>query len=375
MKNGRTAGRVRSWLFDTALPLWAERGVDASGLFHEKLDFRGRPDLGSTRRMRVQARQLYVFAEAALMGWEPGRAIAERGMDRFVETCWQADGKPGFVHLLTPEGGVANPLRDLYDHAFGLFALAAMHRLNGDPRARRMADDLLAFLDRDWAHEAGGYEEVLPGGALPRRANPHMHLLEALLAWHGASGDPAYLGRANVLIDLLKRIFFDPATGTLTEFFDAGWQRASGADGAVVEPGHHCEWAWLLVRAAERGALDATTEARTLYRFALQNGLDAAGFAIDECNPQGRQTRASRRSWPQTELIKAHIAMAGLGEAGAARGAARVTDALFETYLATDVPGLWMDQYDETGKGITANVPASTFYHLMVAFREVLERG
>lgn len=375
MTRSKTQERVRSWLFDTALPLWAERGVDASGLFHEKLDFKGWPDLASTRRMRVQARQLYVFAEAALMGWTPGHAIAERGMERLVETCWQADGNPGFVHLLTPDGGVANPLRDLYDHAFGLFALAAVHRLNGDPHARRLADDILAFLDRDWAHEAGGYEEALPGGGLPRRANPHMHLLEALLAWHGATGDPAYLDRANVLIDLLRRFFFDPATGTLTEFFDARWQRATGADGAVVEPGHHCEWAWLLVRAAERGALDAREEARALYRFALQHGIDKAGFAIDECNPQGRQTRASRRSWPQTELIKAHIAMAGLGETGAADGAARVADALFDTYLATDVPGLWMDQYDDAGKGITGNVPASTFYHLMVAFREVLERG
>ena len=369
MKSAKTAERIRSWLIDTALPLWAERGIDASGLFHEKLDFAGRPDPAAPRRMRVQARQLYVFAEAALMGWAPGRAIAERGMDRFVETCWRADGKPGFVHLLTPEGRVANPLRDLYDHAFGLFALATMHRLNGDPRARRMADDLLAFLDHDWAHGAGGYEEALPGGTLPRRANPHMHLLEALLAWHGATGDAAYLGRANALIDLLKRHFFDPTTGTLTEFFDARWQRASGTDGAVVEPGHHCEWAWLLVRAAERGALDATAEARTLYRFVLQHGLDAAGFAIDECDPQGHQTRASRRSWPQTELIKAHIAMGNAGDA------AQVADALFDTYLATEVPGLWMDQYDDAGKGITATVPASTFYHLMVAFKEVQERG
>ncbi len=41
-------------------------------------------------------------------------------------------------------------------------------------------------------------------------------------------------------------------------------------------------------------------------------------------------------------------------------------------YLATDVPGLWMDQFDEDGRGIAPNVPASTFYHVLVAFREYL---
>ena len=35
--------RVRPWLFDQALPLWAERGVDAQGRFFEQLDFDGRP--------------------------------------------------------------------------------------------------------------------------------------------------------------------------------------------------------------------------------------------------------------------------------------------------------------------------------------------
>jgi len=41
-------------------------------------------------------------------------------------------------------------------------------------------------------------------------------------------------------------------------------------------------------------------------------------------------------------------------------------------YLATDVPGLWMDQFDADGRGMTEFVPASTLYHVMVAFRELV---
>ena len=50
--------RVRTWLFDQALPLWSGRGVDDQGRFYEQLDFDGRPVTGRPRRTRVQARQV-----------------------------------------------------------------------------------------------------------------------------------------------------------------------------------------------------------------------------------------------------------------------------------------------------------------------------
>ena len=203
--------------------------------------------------------------------------------------------------------------------------------------------------------------------AQPRRSNPHMHFLEAMLAWHGATGDPRYLDRANAIIALFQSRFFDPATGTLGEYFEDGWTRAPGEAGDIVEPGHHFEWCWLLVRAAEAGGRDARAEALNLYRFGLKHGLDQTGLGIDECNRSGRQLRRSRRSWPQTELIKAHIAMGDLGSA------ATTISKLFDYYLTTPVPGLWMDQFDETGAGITQAVPASTLYHLLVAFKEYLQ--
>jgi mannose-6-phosphate isomerase len=366
------AARVRRWLFDVALPLWAERGIDPNGLFTERMDFAGRPDVAAPRRMRVQARQLYVFNEAALMGWQPAAAVADRGMDSFVARCWAADGEPGWVHQVTPDGTLHNPLRDLYDHAFGLFALAAVHRRNADPRARRQADQALAFLDAAFAHPAGGFEDALPAGGLPRRANPHMHLLEAMLAWYEATGDGLFLERANALIELFQTRFFDPATGTLREYFTADWAIAPGPEGLVVEPGHHCEWAWLLLWAARMGARDATAEAAALYRFVLQHGLDEAGFAVDECSPDGRQTGRGRRSWPQTELLKAHVAMARHGDGAALAKTAPVAERLLDVYLATDVPGLWMDHFDEQGRGLNTMVPASTLYHLVLAFREFL---
>jgi mannose-6-phosphate isomerase len=140
----------------------------------------------------------------------------------------------------------------------------------------------------------------------------------------------------------------------------------------VVAPGHHFEWCWLLAWAKARQVGEAKAEADLLFDFGVRHGLDGDGFAIDECDRSGRQVRRTRRAWPQTELIKAYLTKARDGVPGAADAAARTTLAFLDSYLATDVAGLWMDQFDEDGKGLSTAAPATTLYHVMVAFRELI---
>jgi mannose/cellobiose epimerase-like protein (N-acyl-D-glucosamine 2-epimerase family) len=178
------------------------------------------------------------------------------------------------------------------------------------------------------------------------------------------------------MVELFRTRFFDRGAGTLYENFAADLRPAPGPEGQVVAPGHHFEWSWLLAWAERSGAGDARAEGAALYAYAARHGLDRRGFAIDECDRQGRQVRLSRRAWPQTELIKAYLQLARDGApdqaSGAAEAAARLTLDFLATYLATDTPGLWMDQFDAEGRGMTATAPASTFYHVAVAFRELL---
>ena len=367
------ASAARVWLGESGLPLWGTVGVDDSGSFHERLKFDGRPDLDCPRRMRVQARQLYVFSEAAVRGWWDGaRAVADRGFEAFVRDCWARDGQPGFLHTFAQDKTPLDLKRDTYDHAFGLFALAWYYKLTREPRALALALEVLDLLDRELADPAsGGFLESRPA-ALPRRSDPHMHLLEASLEWTEASGHPRFLDLARRMAVLFQSRFFDRETGTLREFFAADLGPTDGAAGQVVAPGHHFEWSWLLSWAARLGAGDAQAEADALYAYGVRHGLDARGFAIDECDRHGRQVRLSRRAWPQTELIKAYLNQASLGASEAAEAAGRVTLDFLATYLATEVPGLWMDQFDADGRGITEAAPASTLYHVAVAFRELL---
>ena len=98
------------------------------------------------------------------------------------------DGKPGFVHVLTPDGAVLKPLRDTYDHAFVLLALATVYALDRDAQVRAEIDALCHFLDTQLRSPHGGFLEGLPA-SMPRRQNPHMHLFEAMIAVFDATHD------------------------------------------------------------------------------------------------------------------------------------------------------------------------------------------
>jgi mannose-6-phosphate isomerase len=369
----RAARAAGAWLTEAALPLWGSAGVDETGAFHERLGFDGRPDMSANRRLRVAARQLHVYSEAAVRGWWPNaRGVADRGFQALIRDCWARDGQPGLAHVLSADREPLDLTRDAYDHAFGLFALAWYYKASRNPEALALAHQILDLLEGRLADPVhGGFQEAMPA-SLPRRSDPHMHLLEAMLEWTEADGHPRFLSVAAAMVALFKSRFFDPESGTLGEAFAADLSPAEGAAGRMVAPGHHFEWCWLLAWARRLGAGEATAEANRLYDFGVRHGLDAQGFAVDECDRSGRQVRRSRRAWPQTELIKAHLTKAREGRPGAEEAAADVTLKFLDSYLATGIPGLWMDQFDEQGRGISAFAPATTLYHVVVAFRELI---
>ena len=189
--------KLKRRMIDHCLPLWSTEGWDdKAGGFIERLDPDGRADRLAPRRVRVQARQIYCYAKAAQMGWYPdGRAIALKGLDHLLAKAKGPDGKPGFVHTLKPDGTVLDPLRDSYDHAFVLLALATVYALDRDAQIRAEIDALCHFIDTQLRSPHGGVHEGLPV-SLPRRQNPQMHLFEAMIAAFDATHDTVFQNRA-----------------------------------------------------------------------------------------------------------------------------------------------------------------------------------
>lgn len=359
----------KAFMVERCLPLWASRGWDARrGGFVERLDKDGAADLDAPRRVRVQARQIYSFATAELLQWRPGAGrLALEGLEFLLKTARSPDGKPGYVHVITADGAVANPLRDTYDHAFVLLALAAVWRIEKDTQILAEIDAVMAFLDGALASKHGGFAEGVPE-TLPRRQNPHMHLLEAMLALYEATSNRSFLARADRLHDLFARRFFDPESGTLGEYFTQEWQRMAGP--GEVEPGHQAEWVWLL-KWYERLSGKPTGEHRAvLLRSALRYSDPATGCLVDEGDVQGNVTKATRRLWPQTECAKAWIAQAESGDPQAVPQAHEALARLKTHYLDRPVPGAWYDQFDRDGRSLVDTVPASTMYHVVCAIAE-----
>jgi len=359
---------LRTLTVEHSLPLWSREGWDPSrGGFVEQLDIEGGADYQAPRRVRVQARQIYCFAKAAQIGWYPeGREIAIKGLDYLLAKAKSPDGRPGFVHLLDPDGSTMNATRDSYDHAFVLLALSTVYRLSHDAQVREEIESLLNFLDADLRSRHGGFIEGIPA-TLPRRQNPQMHLFEAMIATFDATGDPVYQSRAGELFGLFIANLYDAQRQVLGEYFEDDWSKI---EPVCVEPGHQAEWVWLL-KGFERLTNCPTGRHRAeLLASALRFRDDVTGCLFDEGNVDGSIRKVTRRCWPQTEIAKAWIAQAEAGEQGAADEARNALVRLYRHYLRHPVLGGWYDQFDRDNRSLVESIPASSFYHVLCAVTE-----
>ncbi|KCZ84846.1 N-acylglucosamine 2-epimerase [Hyphomonas adhaerens MHS-3] len=367
----RRAREARHWLMDACFPLWSERGVGDHGLFRETLTLDHQSADQDITRVRVQARQTYVFAEALRLGWKPdtGTDLLAMGLSTLTGPALRPDGLAGRV-LGSDGSGFTDDTADLYDTAFVLFALAETASvLEGAEEALAGARRILTAADAKLRAPDGGYFETLPADQ-KRHQNPHMHLLEACLALHRADPDGDHLSRAGEIVSLFDRFFTAGPGDLLGEHFAPGWTQPAGRDADIVEPGHQFEWVWLLHAYARATEMPVHARAEKLYAFACST-LDDEGRALQEVTREGAVADGSRRTWPQTEALKAHLAMfESTGDEAFAAAACRSFDVLMDEYLTPE--GGWIDQYDSTGKPMAHNMPASTGYHVVLAMAELM---
>lgn len=363
--------RARHWLVAIAGPLWAERGLDrVHGGYVEKLDLRTAASTHPTRRFRVQARQIHVFAALSKLGMPGARAALDHGLDFVLGPGRHPDG--AFPHLYDAAGAITDGKRDLYDLAFGLFALAHAHDATGRADLVVEAHALLDFIEARMAHPAGGFAEALPA-ALPRRQNPHMHLLEACLAWAPLDRSGRFAALGHRLLDLFETVFFEPEHGALLEFLGDDWSRLPPPAGVTIEPGHHYEWVWLLAEARRVLGRDLPHGTR-LYALAMRDFDGSSGLPVNETTLDGAVLHAGCRLWPVTEWLKAEIALFE-AETGAEPRATGIlaANAALQRFLDAPTQGLWFDRYDPVTRAfVDEPAPASSFYHIVVALLELM---
>lgn len=367
-----------SWLHDDALPLWWSAGADkVKGGFHELLDLQGVP-VASDRRFRVQPRQVYCYAAAGLAGWPgPWRESADHGIEYF-ESRYRLDAGH-FAALVSADGVVINQQFDLYNQAFALLAYAQVSLASPELSLEyeEKALGLLSSLE-PWRHPQAGFEEAIPR-KLPLCSNPHMHMLEAALAWEAASPTETriWTALADEIVQLCLTYLIDRQTGVIREFFDSNWTPYPGHRGRITEPGHQFEWAWLLVRwGRARQDGNAIEVARRLFDLAVAHGIcRRRQTVVMQLADDFSIVDESCRLWPQTEWIKAALALATNSDE--AKKAFFWGEALRGIYalrrFLDEVPrkGLWRDRMMADGRWQDEAAPASTFYHIVCAILEL----
>jgi len=351
---------ARDWLFEEALPLWAEVGMDPAGGFHDQIGD-DRAAVAAPKRLRVQGRQIFVYAEAARMGWSgPWREVIRHGL-AFFDSHAPADG----LYASQFENGEARGCT-LYDQAFVLLGLAHARRALDEPRHETRA---LAFLDGLRARRGrpdGGFDE-LDAGDMPLQSNPHMHLYEACLAWRALSDAAPWRETAAAIRSLARGVFIDPVSGRLGEYFADDGRLAAGAAGRVAEPGHQYEWASLLMLDSRED--DAAAE--RLVRLACDTGVDRARevaiFSQDIAT--GAPIDPTARLWSQTERLRACLLLRGrTGEPDHWTAEALKAYAALQRYLAVPGRGLWRDRMEVDGSLDGDPAKASSLYHVIGAY-------
>lgn len=368
---------LRAWLFDRSLPIWWHNGGDLKkGGFFEKLNLDGTPH-DIDRRTRVAARQVYSYALARTMGYTGETdAVIDQGLKWLSGPA--RNPETGLLYaVLSPQAEVVRGEFDFYDHAFAMLAYASAYKVRPHDKTLEEAGTFIRdAIVRDYSHPVRGFEESNPR-SLPLKANPHMHMFEACLAWLEAGGDDTWRRIAGEIATLCVEKFLHPETGSLREFFDGDWNAMPGDAGRIVEPGHQFEWAWLFLRWARMsGDPSYVTAARRLIDIAEGPGTDdARNVTIYELWDDFSVKDGKARLWAQTERMKAYVKLADAAMTPSDRQAAiaKAIEAAagLKLYLSTEIEGLYRDRMKEDGSFEIEPAPASSLYHIICAIDEL----
>lgn len=353
----------RSWLANSAFPLWLNTGIDwQNGGFAEDINSRGVANFKS-KRLRSACRQIYVACVCFQMGGELGLPAVLHGFE-FLKNSARRPGGGFYSHFDEFCKPTSDDL-DTYDLAFVLFALAHVYRTLKLESAKELACELLDFMRASLAHPSGGFMEGIPH-KYPRRQNPHMHMLEACLEWQKLDQAGEFSKEAILLKGIFDDYFF--SKGSVREYFNEDWSVANTYSGLLVEPGHLFEWCWLLYQ-FECQFGQTCQEIDRMLEFSRRYGVQSNGLLFGAISIDGLVASGDVRLWAHAEWVRAETAASLRGVPNHLKQA--LTSLL--RFLDQDNVGLWHERFTTSEGFVNAASPATTLYHITGAMVAVIE--
>ena len=335
---------------------WRQAALRPNGFFAVSLDRQWQPVGSQNGTLVSQGRQIYVMAAGYELTRDPAYLEAvKKGADFLLQ--YFRDPECGlFFSGVTPEGKAVDESKDTYGLAFTIFALSHAARVTKDRRYSDAALETWAQMKEHLRDETGlfkpktdrNYTRVIGQNT----QNPMMHLFEALLALHDATGSKQVFQDAEAHANNIFTRLFDEREGRLPEMYERDWKPSPPENRGYFELAHQMEWAFLLSHAVEKGFPKRYLEiGERLLSYGMKAGYDKeAGGIFSRGDYQGNATRAPKGWWEQCETLRALMHYASLRGRKDLWPAFDQTLAFARKNLIDAEYGGWFYSYDPTGE-------------------------
>lgn len=355
---------VQQHFMRVVVPLWQGPGWNAEmALPFEALDAQHQPLPPQRYRAMACARQLFLFS--SLIGHSAVPEAGERAaaLFRSLQRHFHDAEHGGWFYSIDPQGAPLDRRKDLYTHAFIVFACAHYWGKVREPLVESVLNAALTVIAERFADGDGLYESVLAedwssldAGPLQ---NPLMHLAEAFLATLEVREDADTLAALDALAQGMQRRFVDVELGVMLE-------KPLEAGDNWSEPGHQFEWFYLLEASAHLRGTPLHGSLTTAFAHAQAQGVDKeTGAVAAMLEVDGSVKDGTQRIWAQAEYLRALTLRPGNEDL-----LARQLDALQQRFLH---PGGWNECLDSQGRISRSDMPSTTPYHLATCYLGLAE--
>ncbi|PWE39003.1 N-acylglucosamine 2-epimerase [Pseudomonas prosekii] len=355
---------VQQHFEDVIVPLWQGPGWNADmALPYEALDAEHQPLPPQRYRAMACARQLYLFS--SLIGQLPAAEERAAALFRSLQQHFHDAERGGWFYSIDAQGAPLDQRKDLYTHAFILFACAHYWDKVREPLVESVLNAALQVIAQRFATDDGLYEASLErdwsslnSGPLQ---NPLMHLAEAFLATLSVREDAAAEDALLKLCTAMQEQFVDPQTRVLME-------KPLGAVDNWFEPGHQFEWYFLLESSPLLRGSQLHESLDRAFALTERLGVDehsGAVLAMLDLQDGGSAKDSTQRIWAQAEYLRA-LTLRPHSEAPVLRQ----LQALQQRFLHV---GGWFECRDEAGEVSRKDMPSTTPYHLATCYRGLVE--
>lgn len=355
---------VQQHFMRVVVPLWQGPGWNAQmALPFEAVDAQHQPLPPQRYRAMACARQLFLFSSLIGHSAVPEAGARAAALFRSLQRYFHDAEHGGWFYSIDPQGAPLDRRKDLYTHAFIVFACAHYWGKVREPLVESVLNAALTVIAERFADGDGLYESVLAedwssldAGPLQ---NPLMHLAEAFLATLEVREDADTLAALDALAQGMQRRFVDVELGVMLE-------KPLDAVDNWSEPGHQFEWFYLLESSAHLRGTPLHGSLTTAFAHAQAQGVDnETGAVAAMLEVDGSVKDGTQRIWAQAEYLRALTLRPGSEDL-----LARQLNALQQRFLH---PGGWNECLDSQGQISRSDMPSTTPYHLATCYLGLAE--